>query len=40
MKNFSSAEPDTELAYKNAQKFTIPNGFDNFRNTLMELYEN
>ena len=40
MENISSAEPDIEHAYKNAQKFTIPNGFDDFTNTLMELYEN
>ena len=40
MENISSAEPDIEHAYKNAQKFTIPNGFDDFTNTLLELHEN
>ena len=30
MSNFDSAKPDIEYAFSNAQKYIIPNGFENF----------
>ena len=34
MNNFKNAEPDTEYAYKNSLKFTIPEGFKKYRDLL------
>ena len=40
MDNISAARPNIDEAFKNAQKFTIPNGLEEYRNFFKELYEN
>tara|TARA_B100000902_G_scaffold59643_1_gene66767 strand:- start:50744 stop:51658 length:915 start_codon:yes stop_codon:yes gene_type:complete len=40
IKNFKNARPDVDYAYKEAQKFTIPNGMNLFRDMFIEFYEN
>ncbi len=36
MENFSNAKPNVHVAYKNSQKFKIPDGFEQFRNMFDE----
>ena len=40
MDNFSTAKPNIEEAFKNVQKFTIPDGLENYRNFFKSIYEN
>jgi len=40
MDNISTARPNIDEAFKNAQKFIIPNGLEEYRNFFKELYEN
>ncbi len=39
MSNFKSAEPNIEIAHKNAQQFLIPEGFNMFNSLLKDIYE-
>ena len=39
MSNFSSARADVNYAFLNAQKYTIPNGFENFIQMFNEVLE-
>ena len=36
MENFRNAKPNVSEAYKNSQKYKIPNGFEEFRNMFDE----
>jgi len=40
MDSISLAKPNIDEAYYNAQKFTIPNGLEDYRKFFKELYEN
>ena len=40
MNNFEFAKADVEFAYKNVQKFKLPNGFIEFNIALRKLNEN
>lgn len=40
MDNISAAKPNIDEAFKNVQKFTIPNGLEDYRKFFKELYEN
>jgi len=40
MDSISLAKPNINEAYNNAQKFTIPNGLEDYRKFFKELYEN
>ena len=40
MKNILKAKPNTDVAFKNASKFMIPNGFNEFNEMIKDIYEN
>ncbi len=40
MSTYSDAMPNVEYAYKNSLKLTIPDGFEKFKNTLLQTYKN
>ena len=40
MKNILKAKPNTDVAFKNASKFMIPNGFNEFNKMIKDIYEN
>ena len=37
---YYEAKPNVEVAYKNVQKYCIPQGFENFMKLFKETYEN
>ena len=40
MNSFMNAKPNTDYAYEKVQKYLIPNGFENFRKIINQVYEN
>ena len=39
MENFLYAKPNIEIAYKNVEKYKIPNGFEKYNQLLQDIYE-
>ena len=39
MKNFHEAKPDIKHAFEQARRYTIPEGFEEFKSLLSEIYE-
>ncbi len=40
MNSFMNAKPNIDYAYEKVQKYLIPNGFENFRKIINQVYEN
>lgn len=40
MDNYKNASPNTDIAFNNAKKFSIPSGFEDFNKLLNKIYEN
>ena len=40
MENFNNASPDTEIAFRNVQKYVMPSGFSDFNNMFKAINEN
>ena len=40
MKNFNEAKPNIKIAYNNALNLKIPDGFKQFNEMMIDLYEN